>query len=393
MAEALRLGVLATHPIQYQAPLFRRLAGDPRIDLQVFFAHRPSAEERGVGFGVPFDWDVDLTSGYEHEWLRNVSKRPGLDSFGGCDTPDVGDRIVRGGFDAFLVSGWHARTYRQAMRACRDARIPLLVRGDSQLSERDPRIKRAVKRLVYPRLVRRFAVCLAVGARSAEYFREYGARAIVRAPHFVDNDFFSSRAEASRRAGDTMRDRFDVPRSALLCVFAGKLQPKKRPLDVIRAAAVARAGADVRILFAGDGELRAECEAEARRLRVPAYFAGFLNQTEMPRAYAGSDLLVLASDERETWGLVVNEAMACGLPVLVSRAAGCEPDLVAEGRTGFGFDLGDTATLGGLMARLGNDVGERARLGRAARDHVSGFSVDAAAAGVVDGATLAVEGR
>ena len=385
--------MLATHPIQYHAPLFRALAADPRIDLRVFFAHRPTANERGVGFGVPVDWDIDLTSGYEHEWLLNVARRPGVGDFGGCDTPGVRERITRGGFDAFLVAGWHARSYWQAMGACRRARVPMLVRGDSQLSPDEPAVKRIVKRISYPMLVRRFAVCLAVGRRSEQYFRHYGARAVVRAPHFVDNEFFAARSEASRREGESLRRRYDVPPTALLVLVAGKLQPKKRPLDVLRAAARARERADVRVMFAGDGELRAECEGAAAQLNVPAYFPGFMNQTEIPRAYASCDVLVLASDWRETWGLVVNEAMACGLPALVSRAAGCEPDLIIEGRTGHGFDSGDIDTLTMLMARVAADPAERLAIGKRARDHVEKFSVEAAAAGVIEGATRAVSAR
>jgi glycosyltransferase involved in cell wall biosynthesis len=227
-----------------------------------------------------------------------------------------------------------------------------------------------------------------VGKRSEEYFRTYGARLIVRSPHFVDNEFFAARAETSRRANETLRARFGIPDTALLCLFAGKLQAKKRPLDVLRAARLARRDVDVRVVFVGDGELRAACEAEAHRLAVPSYFAGFLNQSEIPRAYAGADVLVLPSDGRETWGLVVNEAMACGVPALVSRAAGCQPDLVVEGETGFSFDVGDVAALGGHLVALGRDRAERHRLARGAGRHVAHYSVDAAAAGVLEAVRL-----
>lgn len=389
MTKRLRLGVLSTHPIQYQAPLFRRLAQEDAIDLRVFFAHAPSGAERGVGFGVSFDWDIDLTSGYQHEWLTNVARRPGLDHFRGCDTPDVGRRIAAGGFDAFLVSGWHALSYWQAIAACTRAGVPMLVRGDSQVRRSEPLLKRAVRDAVYPLLVGRFAVCLAVGTRSEAYFRRYGAREVVRAPHFVDNEFFALRARGARRMGATERARLQVPDDCLLVLVAGKLQPKKRPLDVIRAAAVARRAADVRVQFVGDGELRAACEEEAVKLNVPTYFSGFLNQTEIPRAYAGADVLALASDEGETWGLVVNEAMACGVPALVSRAAGCEPDLIVEGKTGYGFDCGDVAALGRSMVRMAVAASDRRALGTAAGEHVKAYSVDAAAGGIVMAARLA----
>src|SRR6266536_208125 len=124
----MRLGILTSHPIQYQAPWFRALA--KVVDLEVFFAHRQSAAEQGkAGFGVAFDWDVDLLCGYRHQFLKNVASRPGVDHFFGCDTPEVAE-IIGGqiedrrskiesspsaishlpsptrGFDAFMVTGW-----------------------------------------------------------------------------------------------------------------------------------------------------------------------------------------------------------------------------------------------------------------------------------------------
>src|SRR3954471_4092901 len=103
-----RLGVLASHPIQYQAPLFRELA--KRLDLKVFFAHRQTAQQQAeAGFGTAFDWDVDLLSGYAHMFLENRAPRPGVGRFLGCDTPEVANRIATGRFDAFLVTGWNLR--------------------------------------------------------------------------------------------------------------------------------------------------------------------------------------------------------------------------------------------------------------------------------------------
>ena len=103
--------------MQYHAPLFRRLAAEPGLDLTVYYAHRPTPAEQGTGFGVSFEWDVDLTAGYAHVFLENVARAPSVATFDGCDTPSIGPVIRSGGFDAFLVMGWHARAYWQARRA------------------------------------------------------------------------------------------------------------------------------------------------------------------------------------------------------------------------------------------------------------------------------------
>lgn len=380
---ALRLGIVATHPVQYHAPLYRRLAADSRVEPTVFFAHRPTGAEQGTDFGVEFQWDVDLTSGYEHVWLTNQSPRPGVTEFGGCDTPAIAEAIRQLRFDAVLVSGWHSRSYWQAMMACWGTGTPLLVRGDSQLPTATPAVKRLAKRFLYPLFIRRFAACLSVGERSAEYFRHFGARLVVPSPHFVDNDFFAAAAARARRAPSGARAALGLPADATVVLFAGKLIERKRPLDLVRAVATLDADSRPQLAFAGEGALREACAAEAARLGVTAHFLGFLNQSAIPQAYAAADVLVLPSDERETWGLVVNEAMACAVPAIVSTAVGCYPDLIVEGRTGRGFGVGDVPALARAIRDLSSDRSAAAAAGRAAAARVAAYSVERAAEGVV----------
>lgn len=385
----MRLGILCTHPVQYLAPLYRRLAETAGVDLTVYFAHRPTPAEQGIGFGVEFEWDIDVTGGFEHRWLRNRASAPSVVSFNGCDTPEIGDIIDGGRFDAFLVMGWHSRTYWQAMRGAWRSRVPVLVRGDSQLSA-DTAIRRAAKSLVYPLFMRRFDACLSVGSRSEEYFYRYGARRVVRSPHFVDNDFFGRAADTLASRRDALRERLGISPTAMVACFAGKLIDIKRPLDVIRAAALARRD-DLWLLVAGDGELRRACEEAARALGVNARFVGFRNQSQMPEVYATSDVLVLPS-ERETWGLVINEAMASGRCVLVSEAVGCAPDLVIEGATGHQFPAGDVDRLASLLANLHDERTRVQAMSAAARLHIAQYNVGAAADGILSAARSARSG-
>ena len=168
----MRLAVLSSHPIQYYAPLFRHLAG--RVDLEVLYAHRPTARQQGEsGFGAAFEWDVDLLSGYAHRFLRNVSQAPSLDTFGGCDTPEVGDVLRSEAFDALLVTGWHMKSYVQGILSAKRASIPVLVRGDSHLTTPRSPAKRLVKAVLYPALLRLFDAALFVGVRSRGFFVLY----------------------------------------------------------------------------------------------------------------------------------------------------------------------------------------------------------------------------
>ena len=181
-----------------------------------------------------------------------------------------------------------------------------------------------------------------------------------------------------------MRAAFGLPPEAVVFLFAGKLEDKKRPLDLLEA--VARLPADlksrVHVLVAGDGPLRGACERLAGARGWPVSFAGFLNQSRLPDAYAAADVLVLPSDAGETWGLVVNEAMASGRPAVVSRAAGCCADLVVENETGRSFECGDVAALADVLAGYARDPAAAARHGAAAAERVRAFGLDAAAAGI-----------
>jgi glycosyltransferase involved in cell wall biosynthesis len=386
-----RLGILATHPIQYYAPLYRALACRPGIDLTVYFAHRPTPEEQGVGFGVPFAWDADLTSGYHNIFLTNCSRRPNRDRFWDYHTPAIRTIVTQGGFNAFLVHGWQTRAYWQAMAACWRAGIPVYVRGDSQLRDDASSLKRAVKRLVYPRFVGRFRACLSVGVRSDAYFRYYGARRVVRSPHFVDNALFAERARTARARRAAIRAAWGIGPDTTVALFAGKLIDKKRPGDLLAAAARANAthttpSGGIHVLVAGDGPLRTTCEEAALALGVPTTFAGFLNQSEMPKAYAAADVLVLPSDRQETWGLVVNEAMASGLPAIVSDAAGCVSDLIVAGETGYAYPAGNVEALADALRAI-RASGRAAEMGRAASERVRDYSVDRAADGVLEAVT------
>ena len=326
----MRLAIVASHPVQYYAPLFRELA--KRLDLTVFYGHRATPHDQAqAGFGVGFDWDIDLLSGYTHEFLRNVSAVPALDRFAGVDTPEIGRRLRAGRFDAVLLTGWRLKCDHQALWAAKRMRIPVLVRGDSHLDTPRAAWKRCAKAIAYPIFLRSFDGALIVGARNRAYWQHYGypETRMFDSPHCIDNAWFAARATLEARSD--LRERLGIDPETKLVLFAGKLLPFKRPLDLIEAAALARgAGEVVEVLVAGAGPLESELRTRARVLGVPAHFLGFCNQTEMPAVYAASDLLVLPSDGNETWGLVVNEALACGRPVLVSDAVGSTPDLVAH---------------------------------------------------------------
>ena len=388
--EVLRLVAVETHPIQYKAPLFRQLAADPRFGLTVLYAMLPDAAQQGAGFGVPFEWDVPLREGYRSYVLENRAKRPSVTAFSGCDTPGIGARLRELRPDAVLVNGWVVKTCLQALWACKRLGIPCLVRGEANLLRPRAGWKHALHRL----LLRQYSAWLAIGSANRDFYRFHHCpeARIFWAPYAVDNDFFAAQAAARAGKRSALRAAFGLPEAATVFLFAGKLEAKKRPADVLEA--VARLPADlqprVHVLVAGDGPLRGECERLAREKNLPVSFAGFHNQSRLPDAYAAADVLALPSDAGETWGLVVNEAMASGRPAIVSRAAGCCADLIVEGQTGQAFDLGDVPELVEAMARYLRNPGLAARQGLAAARHIQSYCFERIAAGIVAAVSASV---
>jgi glycosyltransferase involved in cell wall biosynthesis len=158
-------------------------------------------------------------------------------------------------------------------------------------------------------------------------------------------------------------------------------------MDAIRAVEQAIAsGSKVHLVMVGDGPLRAECESYAKSRNLPVTFAGFFNQKAMPSAYAASDILVMTSVRDETWGLVVNEAMAAGIPAIVSDKVGCAPDLVLPGKTGSVYSAGDHGALASIIADYAGDRARARTEGAAANARVQQYSLDAAVTNTITAA-------
>jgi glycosyltransferase involved in cell wall biosynthesis len=382
----MRIGFLVSHPIQYYAPIFRELA--KRCDLTVFFAHKQTAAGQAkAGYGVAFEWDVDLLSGYRSRFLTNIARQPSTDAFAGCDTPGIAQEIAQGRFDAFVVPGWGLRSYLQALRACRRAKVPVLVRGDSQLASQRGGPIRLAKALIFPRFLKRFDGCLYVGQRNREYLEHYGVTAerLFFSPHCIDNDAFRRASGPAARPAPSA----DGAAARRRILFVGKLVDSKRPLDLLRAAALIQGHrGQVEVAFAGAGEAEAALKRAAADARIATVFHGFVNQSELPAVYSAADVIV--SPSVETWGLVVNEAMACGVPAVVSDAVGCGPDLIEPGQTGMIFPLDDIPALAkAIEAVLAFDPA-RTRAAIAARMAI--YSPNRTAQGIMEAAAVVVGG-
>ncbi len=342
-----RLAIVLSHPTQYYSPWFRWMGTHTRLDFRVFYLWEFGVtEQHDPQFGARFKWDVDLLSGYDHEFVPNVARDPGTHHFNGLQNPELDARLQAWHPDAVLLFGYAWRTHLNLIRR---PPAPLIFRGDSHLIGHTPSW---IKRFVLRRLYARFAAVTWVGEANRDYFRAFGVpeSKLHFAPHCVDADRFVRNAPCVT-AANRLRDELDLGRRKVV-LFAGKLLPAKQPGALLEAF-LRLAPADYALVFVGEGPERAMLEARAASQSASIVrFLPFANQSEMPSRYALADLFVLPSlGLYETWGLAVNEAMHLGVPCLVSDRVGCQRDLVTEGETGWVFPATDPDALQAALAR------------------------------------------
>ncbi len=358
-----RLLYLVSHPIQYQAPLLRRIAAAGDIDLTVSFASDSmTGSHWDPGFRGELEWNVPLTEGYNWRIDRAAA------------------HLARAmaNSDVVWLHGWNGRRMWRALAAARRLGVPVLMRSENTLdAEPDGAGPRGLAKRAYLRWIfARSAAFLCVGAANRAYYLAHGVDPdrLFSMPYVVDNEFFRTRAAASSR--EALRARIGLDPGRPVILFAGKLQRRKNPLVLLEAfrrldrARLNRPG----LIFVGDGEQRAEIE-RAATTDGDVHFLGFRDQTELPALYDLADVFVLAS-HREPWGLTINEAMNAGTAVIASDQCGAAQDLIDE-TNGVAVAPGDADALAAALTRVLSDSDRCRAMGRAAAARIADWSFSA----------------
>ena len=315
-----RLAIVSTHPIQYNAPLFRLLAKDYSIDLKVFYSKLSEEVKFDQDFGQEVAWDILLVDGYEHASFE-ASVPSGKYS--------LIDAIAAFEPKAVLVYGWNFPGHWAVMRHFK-GRIPVWFRGDSTLLDPLTFWKKTVRKLLLRMVYRSVDLAFYVGEANKRYFEWAGLRPdqLTYAPHAVDNEFFMRDDEARQKLAFQKRAELGIPADAKVFLFVGKLEWKKQP-NMLAIAFMDVAANNAHLVFIGTGALEAELKAQCAAI-ANIHFVGFQNQQSMPVWYRVGDVLCLPSIT-ETWGLAVNEAMACGCAAIVSNRVGCSLEFQSKG--------------------------------------------------------------
>jgi glycosyltransferase involved in cell wall biosynthesis len=337
-----KLAIISSHPIQYNAPLFSMLARSEVLDIKVFYTWSQSRETLfDKDFGKTIQWDIPLLEGYPYEFAENISKTPGPVGYRGIVCPDLNKMIRAWGAQALLVYGWNYHAHYHAMKYFKGL-IPVWFRGDSTLLDETGGIKQVLRRVILSYVYRNSDNAFFVGENNRQYYLKHGFREdhLFFAPHAIDNRRFSDTEGYMRQDAEKWRSELGIGETEMVVVFVGKFEAKKDPLLLINAAKnLNKPG--VHFIFVGNGIL----EEQMRMLAAGnnnIHFLPFQNQSRIPVVYYMADILALPSQgPGETWGLVVNEAMACGKAVLVSDKSGCAIDLVHPGENGYILESGN----------------------------------------------------
>jgi glycosyltransferase involved in cell wall biosynthesis len=358
-----RLAYLVSHPIQYQAPLLRRIAQEPDIDLTVLFGSDFSVRNyKDEGFGVAVQWDVPLLDGYRHVFLPRLRDNATVSVTSPLNYGILRQLCGHAGeppFDALWGHGYATVNAMHGILAAKALGIPVLLRAESWLRDRGRSgLKLALKTTFFAALERLIAGVLPIGSLNAEYWHHYFGDDVPQflMPYAVDNGYFADRALAAEPARASLRSELGLEPDRPIILFASKLQERKHCDHLITAYAQLSAASGVEpnpyLLIVGDGEERAHLEQQAAATGFNSiHFCGFRNQSELPRFFDLATVFVLPS-RHEPWGLIVNEAMNARRPVIVSDDVGSGPDLIQDGVSGYIYPVGDIEALTNALRRV-----------------------------------------
>jgi glycosyltransferase involved in cell wall biosynthesis len=358
-----KLAIITTHPIQYYAPIFRLLQQRNNISIKVFYTlGEPTAPKHDPGFGKAVSWDIPLLEGYDFEWLVNTAPAPGSHYFKGIITPGAIGQIKKYQPDALLIFGWAYQSHLKIIRHF-SGKLPIYFRGDSTLLNETGGLKKTLRSVFLKWVYNHITHAFYVGENNKAYYKAFGLkeRQLSFAPHAIDNKRFEVKRE---KEAEELRASLPIDKQHILILYAGKFEVVKN-VELLVTAFATLNNPNVHLLLAGNGPEEKKLKDIATNSDIAAniHFTDFKNQSYMPVLYQAADLFCLPSTS-ETWGLSINEAMACGTAILASDKVGCTADLVKIGENGAVFKSGDENNLARNLQHLTKDKAQLVRLGQ-----------------------------
>jgi glycosyltransferase involved in cell wall biosynthesis len=392
VASRIRVALYSPWAVYFQAPLYRRIAADPRIDFTAIFGsdigvHRPLSK-----YGPDVRFREPVLEGYDSIFLRAAASNGWSAGLAPPDW-DIATLVRRGRFDVLWLNGYNSSTHLLAATTQLALGKPILVREEQTLIPHRA-LWRKVAKNIGLRILLWHAYGLFIGTENRRWFRHWGVpeERLFFTPYAVDNERLQAEADTLARRRHELREEFGLRANRPVILSVARFVPEKQPEFLIEAFRRLRVDRDASLLLVGSGPLEADARRLVARRGIPdVMFAGFLDHEEIGRAYEVADIFVLPSRE-DTWGLVVNEAMNFGLPVVATDGVGCATDLIVEGRNGFVVPRDDPDLLANRLRLLVDSQELRLAMGSASRDRIASWNYDKAADGVLEAVRAAAWG-
>ena len=362
--------ILTSHPIQYQVPLWQKMA-KAGVAMEVLFLCPHGVQETmDPEFDRSFAWDLPMLEGYKSRFLEIPGwdlKRPMKMKMKMKMKGGLKPIFQETGAAHLWVEGWRFPAFWQAVGQAKRAGLQVWCRGESNDLAPEPRFpKSLIKKVLMGWFFGKVDAFLCIGQANRRLYRKAGVpeEKLHSTPYFVDNDRFSTEAERFWPEREKIRAGWNIRPDATVVLYSGKFIPKKRVMDLAKAFRMVceKQPGRFHLLLAGDGPQKGELEKAL--IGLPVTFAGFLNQSDIPRAYAAADVMALTSDWGETWGLSANEALASGVPVILSDRCGCAEDLSSATDQAKVFPMGDVQRLAELIGDGRWKMGDGVELNR-----------------------------
>lgn len=361
-----KLAILTSHPNQYMASLFRKLAQNPEIDLTVYFCWDSGVNKAAYdsGFGKEIKWDVPMLEGYNYKLLPNFSLKPSSKFFGHFN-PSITKELFNNNYDALWAHGYNSLTNWLAFFSAWINRTPIFLRGESHLLNQRPYWKKAIKSVLLKILFKNISGFLAIGAANREYYKYYKVpdKKIFNVPYVVDDGFFNKESKKWKTYNIEIRKDLGIAQGNIILLYLGKIFGGKGPgaFDLLKAynklknLQTEKLKNEITLIFVGDGKEKPILENYVNKQNIKnVIFTGFKNQTEIPKYYSAADVFILPSHS-EQWGLGVNESMYFNTAVIASNKVGSAYDLVHHGKNGYIFPAGNVDALSNALKNVINN--------------------------------------
>lgn len=390
-----RLAIFVAQPIHYKLDLYKELNNHPDIEVMIYFGSDLGIRKAlDKTFNRAVRWyERKNLKGLPHKFLKNYSFNksaiPADNPLEGTINFGIIPELIKNRYDAILLDGYMQISHWLIFLTALVIGTPIIFRGESHLLNYRSRKINAVKKIILPLFFKKISAFLSIGSVNAKYFFHYKVpeNKIFLAPYSVNNKFFKEKLK-TLPTKERLRAEFGLNPEKITILYASKLIKRKRPEDLLKTynhiiKKHKDIGNKIQLIFVGDGPELIKLENYKKENKLDdVYFFGFKSQEELPKFYALSDIFILPSSF-ETWGLVINEAMNFGLPIITTDMVGSSYDIVKIEENGFVYKTGDTDKLFEYLLKLIENKKLRNEMGKKSLEIIDKWSYKETISGIL----------